>query len=195
MKNRKHSARQRIDTAERYRAKASDLFVWTDSDSPSERRNLETALVNIKRALLLDPDNYEFLVLAGDILCSLDDEASVAAALEYYERAIRLEPENPDAYDSKSSLLMYWTEPPEAAEAERLARKAVALAIMRGDPESLELKYSNLIGVLETRHKFDALRWTIRQALKKCPSEFLKDLTEATLKRVAIVDAEGPKKS
>src|ERR1700691_185466 len=87
MKNRKHSARQRIDTAERYRAKASDLFVWTDSDSPSERRNLETALVNIKRALLLDPDNYEFLVLAGDILCSLDDEASVAAALEYYERA------------------------------------------------------------------------------------------------------------
>jgi tetratricopeptide (TPR) repeat protein len=194
MKKRKDSGRRRIENAERYHTKASDLFICTESDSPDASRDLRVALVNIKRALMLDPDNYEYLVLTGNILFALDDTALAAEALGYYDRAISIEPENPDAYDSKSGVLMYWSEPPDEVEAERLARKAATLA-ERAEEESelLALTYSNLFGILESRKKFAELRWTIRKALKRCPSEFLKDLAEATLMRITIEESEESK--
>ena len=156
MKNRKHIDRRRIrEVSERYHEIASDLFTGADSDNSRYRPKLESALISIKRALLFDPDNYQFLVLTGDILAAIDTKPAVVEALKYYDRAISIRPDHPDAYDSKASVLMFQTHPPDENAAESLSRRAVSLALgMQVEQEILEMSYLGLIDILEARKKF-----------------------------------------
>jgi hypothetical protein len=105
--------------------------------------------------------------------------------LKYYERAIALRPDFSVAYEDKAEFLMNWLEPPDLVGAERLARKALKLSLHDDeDPEALALTFSTLIGILEVRRKFDEARRVIRQALRKCPTELMRGMADATFKRI-----------
>ena len=192
-KNAKHRGRLPIgEQAEKFHTLASDIFICTGSDDPNYRQKIETAITHLRKALLIDPDNYDFLALMGSLFDALDDQS---AALKYYDLAIRLRPEHPDAYISKSGTLL-WASPPDQVEAERLARKAVVLARdFPEEPEELQFAYFALLDVLEARCKFGELRWTIRKARKECPTEFMRDLTDSTLRQIAEKEAEASKES
>lgn len=164
---------------------ASDLYIRSYSKDEIDHGALREALIKAKRALLLAPDDYDNLILVARILGDFDDQESHAQSLKYYERAIALRPDFPAAYEERAQFLMYWLEPPNPVEAERLARKALKLSLRDDeDPETLALTFSTLIGILETRRKFDETRRIIRQALRKCPTELMRGLAEATLSRI-----------
>jgi tetratricopeptide (TPR) repeat protein len=144
---------------------------------------LEEALKTAKKSLLLDPRNSDTLVLLGSIYLDFDDPKSTAQALRYYDEAIVLRPESSRGYDAKAGLLMYYLHQPE--EAERLARKALALSVHGGEgPEFLEPCYTTLIDILVGRKKYAEARWSIRRALRDCPSESMRDMVELPLKEI-----------
>ena len=166
--------------AEEYLERARDLFIFS-LDRPALLRE---ALIHARKALLLDPRNCDTLNLLGSIYADFDDPKSTTQALRYYDDAIALYPNCPDAYDGKAGVLMYSLDQPE--EAESLARKALALAKRNGEPaESLEFFYDTLIGILVVRKKHAQARWLIRRALRDCPSEFMKGMVEQPLKEIA----------
>ena len=145
---------------------------------------LREALINARKALLLDPRNCEALNLLGSIYTHFDDPKSTTQALRCYDDAVALYPKCPDAYDGKADLLMYWLNQPE--EAESLARKALALAKRNGEPsDSLEFFHVTLIDILVGRKKYAQARWAIRKALRDCPSEFMSNMVEQPLKEIA----------
>ena len=95
-----------------------------------------------------------------------------------------------------SASLLLWAKPPDETNADRIARKAVELARESTlEPDELQYAYLTLLEVLEARNKFGELRWTILQARRDCPSEFMKDMTDATLEQIAVKEAEASKKS
>jgi tetratricopeptide (TPR) repeat protein len=166
--------------ADEYLDRASDLYIFGEDNRAAVFRE---ALAIAKRSLLLDPRNYKILVLIGDIISDIDDTRSIDQALRYYNQAIALRPECPDAYQSKAGLLMFWLNRPE--EAERHARKALALSLRSGEgSEGLEFSYASLIDILVERKKFARARWYIRRALRDCPSEFMSDLVAQPLKEI-----------
>jgi len=183
-----HSPRQKVQFNNHLR-KATNLYAAT-ARMPSRRKDLlRQATREARTALLLRPLNYEALVLLGDIYADIDDSASNQRALCQYNAAIGVSPNEPDAYDSKSGLIMYGFHRP--AEAESLSRRAVALSLKNGEcAQILALHYTTLIGILEDRKKFAAARQTIRQALKRCPSEFMNGLVENTLRRINTTKKE-----
>jgi hypothetical protein len=78
---------------------------------------------------------------------------------------------------------MYWLHQPD--EAERLARKAIALSVRTGEEyEPLEFCYSTLIGILIGRKKYAQARWLTRRALRDCPSESMRGMVEQVLKEI-----------
>jgi tetratricopeptide (TPR) repeat protein len=174
--------------AEKYLDRAGELYGFSDSNPAL----LREALITAKKSLLLNPENYETFVLLGNIYSDFDDPKSTAQALRYYDQAITLRPEGPGAYDAKAGLLMYWLDQPE--EAERLARKALALSLRTGEvSESLEYElslialescYTTLIDILVGRKKYAQARWLIRRALRDCPSENMRGIVEQPLKEI-----------
>lgn len=169
--------------ADRYQEKASDLFI--SSEGPHGGEDLRTALGQARKALLLDPTNYDTIVLIAHIYADIGDQESVANAREFYDRATEIEPSNPRAYISKAELLMYELNDPDEAEA--IARKALSLA--RRDPEtkeSLDLAYTTLMDILESRGKLQELRWIMRQALKQAPTELLRDAVNDKMKKLGL---------
>jgi tetratricopeptide (TPR) repeat protein len=169
--------------------RASDLYIFSEDSRPALLRE---ALVTARKALLIDPRNHETLLLLGNIISDIDDPKSIDQALLFYDQAIALRPENPDGYEAKADLLMYWFHRPE--EAEVLARKALALSL-RGRRESgslehelsviaLEHSYSTLIDILIGRQKFAQARWLIRRAMRDCPSEIMRDMVAQPLKEI-----------
>jgi tetratricopeptide (TPR) repeat protein len=172
-----------------YLDRAGELYGFSGESNPALLRE---ALITAKKSLLLDPQNYETLVLLGNIYSNFDDAKSTAQALRYYDQAIALRSESPNAYDAKASLLMFWLHQPE--EAEHLARKALALSVRTGEAsESLEHElsvitlescYATLIDILVGRKKYAQARWLIRRALRDCPSENMRGIVEQPLKEI-----------
>ena len=175
--------------AEEYLDRARDLYIFSEDSRPA---SLRKALTIARKSLLLDPRNYDALILLGDIISDIDDPKTLDQALGYYDQAIALRPEGPNGYAAKAGLLMYWLDQPE--EAERLARKALALSKRSGKAsESLEYElsvialehsYSTLIDILIGRKKFAQARWLIRRALRDCPSEIMSDRVAQPLKEI-----------
>lgn len=168
--------------AEEYLDRARDLYIFSEDSRPALLRKAHTTA---RKSLLLDPRNYETLLLLGDIISDIDEPKSIAQALRYYDQAIALRPEISDGYDAKAGLLMYWLHQPE--EAERLARKALALSVRNAEEsESLEFCYTSLIDILVGRKKYAQARWLIRRALRDCPSEFMQDMVAQPLKEIEL---------
>jgi len=183
MRPSKRSNYNRRAAALKYHQRASRLFTSSRLSQPEYNKTLREALVNAQRSLMLDPDNYDTLVLIGEIYFDIGDDSSIHRALECYDRAIGLCPDRPDAYAGKANLMLYDFDAPD--DAELLARKALRLSQKTGeDPELLEMNYICLLNVLEARGKLGAARWLIRQALNKNPSDFMQEMAESTLKRM-----------
>lgn len=180
MDHRRSRPRTRLRArAEEYLDRAGELFGFSDLRPALLRQ----ALIKARKSLLLDPRNYDTLVLLGQIYSNFDDPKSTAQASRYYDQAITLRPQSPDAYDAKAGLLMFWLHRPE--EAERLARKALALSVRSGKAsESLELRYTTLIDILVGRKKYAQARWLIRRALRDCPTELMGDMVEKPLQEI-----------
>jgi tetratricopeptide (TPR) repeat protein len=180
MSQRRSHPRVRLEArADEYLGRARELFGFSDLKPVLLRQ----ALIAARKSLMLDPRNYDTLVLLGSIYSDFDDRKSTAQALRYYNRAIALRPESPEGYDAKAGLLMHWLHRPE--EAERLARKALALSVRTGEgTEFLELRYTTLIDILIGRRKYTQARWLIRRALRDCPTEFMRDMVEQPLKEI-----------
>jgi len=179
------------EALEAYRARASELYVWSDADSPNEKKELLKALVAAKRSLLIDPKNYKTYVLIANICASLDSRETVHDALDFYNRAIAVNPDLPDAYAGKADLLMYHLRRP--AQAEELSRRALKSSLRAKEPtELLELRFIGLSGILESREKFADARSVIRQALRHSKSEFIKEFAATALKRIAQLQEPSP---
>jgi tetratricopeptide (TPR) repeat protein len=148
---------------------------------------LRKALAEARKALLLDARSYGTLVLLGDVLADFDKPDSTGQALKYFDEAIALDPNHPEAYCAKAGLLMYWLNEPK--EAERNARKALSLSARNRDAhESLESSYATLIDILMGRKRYAQACWLIRKALRDCPTEFMKDMVEQPLKEIESSD-------
>jgi tetratricopeptide (TPR) repeat protein len=184
MYQRRKNARAGVKAkAEEYLDRARELYGFSNSDPAL----LRGALIKARKSLLLDPENYETLILLGDIFTDFDDPKFTAQALRHYERAIAVRPEDPAGYEGKASLLMYWLHRPH--EAEILARKALALSVHNGEvQELLEFRYTTLIDILVGRKKYGPARWLIRRALRDCPSEFMRGVVELPLKEIESSD-------
>jgi len=167
MNRRRSSPRMRPKVrAEEYLDRARELYGFSDDSHPDL---LQEALKTAKKSLLLDPRNSDTLVLLGSIYLDFDDPKSTAQALRYYDKAIAIHPEGSSAYSDKADLLMYWLHQPE--EAERLARKALALSVRSGEvSESMEHSYSTLIDILIGAQEIRTSRWLIRRALRTAPA-------------------------
>lgn len=166
--------------AQGYLDRGRELFGMSGLEGKDERRDLHHALVQAKRALLLDPGSYEATVLMSKILKSMETSDAVGQALELCDKAIVLDPSRPDAYNVKAGLLMYELSQPN--EAERLARKALTIAKQTHEPvEFLELRYSDLIEILVERKKYSQARWMVKRALHDCPTDFMKAMVKQPL--------------
>jgi tetratricopeptide (TPR) repeat protein len=168
--------------AEQLAERAQTLYLANDGKTERGRRALREAMASIRKFLLLEPNNYHGLLLAGRISAEFDDASSTARALQYFEKAIAICPDSPDAYQDKAGLLMYDLKRP--GEAERFARKALSLAEQSGD-ELIDSSYAALIDILVGRRKYSHARWMIRRALRDCPTEFMKATVEMPLREIA----------
>ena len=192
MRNRQSQRHHRSvrTSAAKYLREAEDRFVLSgkglvdkDSDPAEDEANVRSALIIAKRALLLDPSNYEAIVLIGNLYGDSDDARSTSLALEYYDRAIQIDPEAPDAYASKAGLLLYDLNRPQ--EAEPLANGALALSIRNEDTVTqLELTYLLLIDIFLAQKRFWKARATIREALRKCPGTLMDAIARNARKEI-----------
>jgi len=166
--------------ADDYRAEAFDLY-FTE-EVPADEAKLREALIKAKRSVLLDP-GYENLTMIASILGEYDDAESNRRAVEYCDRAITLEPGNPDAYASKASLLSRI--PGRLPEAEQAARTSIALSLVQNDSiDTIELEFSSLVDILIDQRKYTTARAAIRLALRHSQSEFLRSLLKQASQRI-----------
>ncbi|GEM_PF-4669683 len=173
--------------AEQLAERAQALYLANDSKTERGRHALREAMASIRKFLLLEPNNYHGLLLAGRISAEFDDAPSTTRALQYFEKAIARCPYSPDAYQDKAGLLMHDLKRP--GEAERFARKALSLSEQRED-ELLDSSYATLIDILVARRKYSQARWLIRRALHDCPTEFMKATVEMPLKEIAAKEGK-----
>jgi tetratricopeptide (TPR) repeat protein len=163
--NRRKALRGKADI---YWEEARDLYIRSYSRGKINQRGLRAAIVKANRAMLFNPRDYDATLLLGDIFSDLEDANSCGRAFDYYDRAISLRPDLPDAYENKARLLLQLDRPQDALP---LARKAVSIALTHGyDPEYLDLTYSPLIEALIKQQEFSEARAAIRAATEKCAS-------------------------
>jgi pentatricopeptide repeat protein len=172
--------------AQKYVEEASDLFAFSMQGEPlaTDETMLKAAEVKARRALLLDPSNYDAAVLLGHILADYDDDPKASeAAILYYDLAMHLEPDHPEPYDGNASVLLWDLKQP--AEAEVFARQAIALTSQRQrDIDSIEVTYSTLIAALMEQGKFVDAREAMGEAEHRCPTEWMRELIANTLKEL-----------
>jgi pentatricopeptide repeat protein len=171
-----------------YLDEARDLFIFSMKGEllTTDASMVKAAEVKTRRALLLDPLNYDAILLLGDILADYDDDLkSSEEALRYYDLAISMEPDDPEPYHGKASALLWELKRP--AEAERYARQAIALNSRRQrDASLLEMTYSTLVGALMEQGNFAEAREALRKAQWRCPTETMKALVANTLKELPL---------
>ena len=121
--------------------------------------------------------------MIASILGEYDDAESNRQALEYCDRAIELDPENPDAYASKASLLSRLGV--GLPEAEQVARKSIALSLAQNDSiATIELEFSNFIDILIDQRKYKRARAAVRLALRYSKSELMRSLMDQASHRI-----------
>jgi tetratricopeptide (TPR) repeat protein len=96
--------------AELFLDQARRLFIGRMTEKGFVDTDLRGALVSVKRALILKPDDYDALILMADILGELaeldDSPGALKQAIELYDKAISLEPGHPDGYSAKARSLL-----------------------------------------------------------------------------------------
>jgi tetratricopeptide (TPR) repeat protein len=108
-------------------------------------REHDEAKTAVERALSIDPDNYDVLLLATAILEAMD--ADISDILPFYDRAIEVRPDNAEAYAQKAEALANENHHQDALP---IARKALELFHEEEDEftERAEFIYEAILGVL-----------------------------------------------
>ncbi len=119
-----------------YLDEALKLFVGRATKTGFVDTNLSGALVCVKRALIVQPDNYDALILMADILGELNESPdALSQAIELYDRAIALQPNNPEGISAKARTLL---DAGKAESGEIEARKAWQLVMQNTASVELE---------------------------------------------------------
>lgn len=170
---------------ERYLSRARELYIGRPGATGFVDYDLRRAQINIRRALMLDPNSYEALILAGEIAGELDEsEQGLQAALSYYDRSMSLEPERPDAYEAKATALSD-AQQYEAALAP--ARKAWRLTLgdQASDPFDVETTTVCLRDILVKLGRWDSACRVLKQGLARVPgSSWLLHLMDLTRRHI-----------
>ncbi len=136
----------------------------------------------MKKSLLLNPKNYQAIILLGDIE---SENGSLKKALKLYDKAIRLKPNDPDAYDSKANTLLGEG---NAKRAIPVARKALELVGKRKlKSTQLELIYDTLISSLFEAGKCNEAFSLLKKAYKKTHFSLLKSLYKWYEKQIETI--------
>lgn len=163
---------------------AWDAFVGCNTNPRLANSGLRRALANVQRVLMIDPKNYDALILLGHVELELDRAGDGAVrAEECYRKAISLDPHNPEAYWAQATLFQ---ETGELRQAERLARYSIRLLLRESDPDpsDLETGYITLADILIQLGRHGAARRTLRQALRRVPTPFMHRMVRSTLAKI-----------
>lgn len=167
-----------------YLERAWDAFVGCNINPRLANSGLRRALANVQRVLMIDPKNYDALILLGHVELELDRAGDGAVqAEECYRKAISLDPSNPEAYWAQATLFQ---ETGELRQAERLARYSIRLLLRESDPDpsDLETGYLTLTDILIQLGRCSAARRTLRQALRRVPTPFMHSMVRSTLAKI-----------
>jgi tetratricopeptide (TPR) repeat protein len=179
--------------AERYIARARELYVGAPGETGFVNYDLSKALINAKRAIILDPNNYAALVLLGKIVGEQDEsENGLRTALDYYDKAISVNPNIPDAYQAKGIALF-------DAQKFRLALEPNwrAWRLTRSDPNSIpfdiEVASIYLRDTLVKLGRWRFARNVLESALGQIPdSPPLLRLLDLTIKHIECAPDDLP---
>ena len=198
MKRKSKSTRER---AGRYLERATDLFVGRPGKTEFEGYDLRKALINVKRALMLDPQSYDALILLGNITHELDwSPKGLRAAIGHYDKAISLEPKKADAFFSKGSALV---DARDFKSAEGPARKAWLLTLRDPNAEPFDIQAATLYlrDCLVGRNRWKSACLVLQRALKRLQAEesdeandskeALLELLDRTKKRIKWAPSRG----
>ena len=166
-----------------------ELFALSYAKGNIDLAMVREALVKAKRALLLNPSNYDALVLMGSIYSDLEESDSYECALQAFDQAIQLEPDNYFAYSEKAGALLELNMP---AEALAMAKKAITLASPdTEEPENAQFAYLHLIEALFANSLFTEARDAIRKAVQECPTELMSSQAEKWLNLIQETETKN----
>ena len=142
---------------------------------------------------MLNPNSYEALILAGNIIRELDDsEEGLRSAIANYDRAISIEPKRPDAYDSKGTAL-FDAEDFAAAAAPAWKAWRLTLADPSADAFDIETTTLYLRDILAKLGHWNSARRVVDRALDRVPGNpSLLRLLELTKKHIEWAPSEDP---
>jgi tetratricopeptide (TPR) repeat protein len=189
MRQRSESVRQA--RAERYLERARELYVGKPGETGFVGYDLGKALINARRALMLNQNSYDTLVLIGKILGELNEsEDGLRSAVEYFNNATLLEPNRPDAYDAKASALI-------GAEEFRLAVapawKAWRLTLCEPSADKFDIETTSVVlrDILVKLGRWKSAHRVLEKALKRAPeSPWLLRLLDLTKRHIEWAPSE-----
>jgi tetratricopeptide (TPR) repeat protein len=180
-----HKRQERVQSAARLLTIARHLYVGKPGKHGFVGYDLRKAMVYAKRALMFEPSCYEALILAGHIVGELDEsEEGLRRALDYYLRARRVCPSDPDSYGSEARAL---GDVGQAELAEQPARKAWRLTLddPSADDFDLEVACIELRDILVAQKKWEAASRVLEAGLIRVPgSDWLRRVLELTHKKI-----------
>lgn len=187
-----------------YLERARDLYIGYPGEAEFEGYDLRKALINVKRALMLDPQSYDALILSGQIAHELDwSPEGLRKAVEYYDRAISLHPGRAAAFSSKGAAFL---NKGDFKSAEAPARKAWLLTLRdpNAEPFDIEDAACDLSAALAGQGKWNPACRVLQRALKRLQGddsdeastgrELLAKLLNRTRRRVGPSVADDPPK-
>jgi tetratricopeptide (TPR) repeat protein len=183
--------------AERYLKRARELYIGKPGETGFVKYDLHKALINVKRALMLTPKSYDSLVLIGNIIGELDEsEDGLRTVIGYYDKAISLQPENPDAHGAKAAACF---DAQEFTMAVTPAWKAWRLTIRDPNADEFDVKVAGvyLRDTLVKLGKWKTACTVLERALKRVPGDdWLVRMLDLTKKGIewAPPDDPGPPK-
>ncbi len=123
-------------------------------------REHDEAKTAVERALSIDPDNYDALLLTTAILEAMD--ADISDALPFYDRAIEVRPDDAEAYAQKAEALANENHQQDALP---IARKALELFQEEEDEftKRAEFIYDEILGVLYQSGHIEEARDLLRK--------------------------------
>lgn len=157
-----------------HRIRGGDFFV---------KGKNQAAYKELKKSLKYNPKNYEAIILTGDIESEI---GTLKKSLKFYDRAISLDPKNPDAYESKANTLLGEGHPLMALP---VAKFALRLRLkQKAKKKQLELLYDILISALFEAGKLKEGFLLLRKMHKKIKSLLIKSLFKRYQKQIREVE-------
>lgn len=142
--------------AEKLVREASDNFVYF--------RDYDVALEQIDRVIEIEPDHVKALILKGNILFCTDKDAE---AMEYFEKALGIDPYSAEAHESKANTLEVLGKVKEAYACCDKAFKNLTVK----DKDLLPSLYDQKIALLIKLKRYEDAKLALKQCYKYLKTE------------------------